>query len=102
MENIWVTLIQTLGTLLGVYFTTRQGAKRGNKDLEEKVDRLDKKVDKLSSDNEEQYKDILRLTVFEDNLPISERIIAGDKYLKKGGNGDTKKFYLQMLAEHTK
>ena len=102
MENIWITLIQTVGTLLGVYFTTRQGAKRGNKALEEKVEKLDRKVDKLSRDNDEQHTDILRLTIFEDNLPISERIIAGDKYLKKGGNGDTKKFYMQMLAEHTK
>ena len=102
MENIWITLIQTLGTLLGVYFTTRQGAKRGNKALEGKVEKLDKKVDKLAKDNEEQHTDILRLTIFEDNLPISERIIAGDKYLKKGGNGDTKKYYQQMLAEHTK
>ncbi len=102
MENIWVTLIQTVGTLLGVYFTTRQGAKKGNKALEEKVERLDKKVDKLAKDNDEQHTDILRLTIFEDNLPISERIIAGDRYLKKGGNGDTKKFYQQMLKEHTK
>lgn len=102
MENIWITLIQTLGTLLGVYFTTRHSSKKSNEQLEKKVDRLEKKVDKLSSDNDEQHKDILRLTVFEDNLPISERIIAGDKYLKKGGNGDTKKFYLNMLAEHTK
>ena len=102
MENIWITLIQTVGTLLGVYFTTRQGAKKGNKALEEKVERLDKKVDKLAKDNDEQHTDILRLTIFEDNLPISERIIAGDKYLKKGGNGDTKKFYQQMLKEHTK
>lgn len=102
MENIWITLIQSVCTLLGVYFTTRQGAKKANKVLEEKVEKVDKKVDKLAADNDEQYKDILRLTVFEDNLPVSERIIAGDKYLKKGGNGDTKKYYLKMLAEHTK
>lgn len=95
MENIWVTLIQSIFTFLGVYVATRESNKKSLKKLENKVDRL-------VSDNEEQHKDILRLTVFEDNLPVSERIIAGDKYLKKGGNGDTKKFYMQMLAEHTK
>ena len=52
--------------------------------------------------DKDQYLAILRLTIFEENLPISERIIAGDKYLKKGGNGDTKKYYEKMLAEHTK
>lgn len=95
MENIWISLIQTVGTLLGVYFTTRQGAKKGIKDLETKVDNMAK-------DNEEQHCDILRLTLYEGNLPISERIIAGDRYLKKGGNGAAKKYYENLLAEHTK
>jgi hypothetical protein len=35
-------------------------------------------------------------------MPIAERIIAGDKYVKKGGNGDVKSYYETMLAEHTK
>lgn len=102
MENIWITLIQSICTLLGVYFTTRQGAKKGNKALEEQVMKIDKKVDGLKEDNEEQHRDILRLTLYEENLPIAERIIAGDRYLKKGGNGDAKKYYMTMLAEHTK
>ena len=95
MENVWIALIQGLFTLLGVYFTTRQSHKKSMKNLE-------KKVDGLVEDNKEQSLSILRLTIYEENLPISERIIAGDKYLKKGGNGDTKKYYQQMLAEHTK
>lgn len=95
MENIWIALIQVLGTLAGVYFTTRQSNKKSMQNLEKKVDRL---VD----DNKEQSLSILRLTIYEENLPISERIIAGDKYLKKGGNGDTKKYYEKMLTEHTK
>jgi hypothetical protein len=95
MENIWVTLIQTLGTLLGVYLTTRHSSKKAVKELETKVDRL-------IENDEDQYLSILRLTIVEENLPISERIIAGDKYLRKGGNGDTKKYYQKMLAEHTK
>lgn len=95
MENIWIALIQGAVTLLGVYFTTKQSNKKSMQNLE-------KKVDGLVEDNREQSLSILRLTIYEENLPISERIIAGDKYLKKGGNGDTKKYYQQMLAEHTK
>jgi hypothetical protein len=95
MENIWITLIQSLCTLLGVYLTTRHSSKKAVKALESKVDRL-------VANDEDQYLSILRLTIVEENLPISERIIAGDKYLKKGGNGDTKKYYQKMLAEHTK
>ena len=35
-------------------------------------------------------------------IPISERIIAGDKYIKAGGNGDCKHYYFELLKEHTK
>ena len=95
MENIWITLIQTVGTLLGVYFTTRHSNKKSTESLE-------KKVDQLVEHDEDQYLSILRLTVMCEEMPISERIIAGDKYVKKGGNGDVKHYYEKMLAEHTK
>lgn len=93
--ELWIEIAKGLFTVLGIWITVHYSNKNANKTLEKKVDRLIK-------DNEEQHTDILRLTIFEDNLPISERIIAGDKYLKKGGNGDTKAFYQQMLREHTK
>ena len=37
-----------------------------------------------------------------EEMPVSERIIAGDKYIKAGGNGDVKKYYQQMIKDHTK
>ena len=95
MENIWITLIQTLGTLLGVWLTVYYSNKKSSKALESKVD-------KLVEHDEDQYLSILRLTVMSEEMPISERIIAGDKYVKKGGNGDVKKYYEKMLREHTK
>jgi hypothetical protein len=54
---------------------------------------LEAKVDKLIENDKDQCLSIQRLTIFEENLPISERIIAADKYLKKGGNGDTKRYF---------
>lgn len=93
--ELWIEIAKGVFTVLGIWITVNHSSKKSVKELE-------KKVDKLIKDNEEQHTDILRLTIFEDNLPISERIIAGDKYLRKGGNGDTKKYYQQMLKEHTK
>ena len=49
----------------------------------------------------EQYIAILRLTIMSRDMPISERIIAGQKYIELGGNGDVKKYYEQLLKEHT-
>ena len=40
----------------------------------------------------ENYMSLLRLTIMSSEMPIGERIVAGHKYLKLGGNGEVKKF----------
>ena len=95
MENIWVALIEGVLTLAGICVTVYVSNKRAQKNLEAKVD-------KLVEHDEDQYLSILRLTIMSENMPISERIIAGDKYVKKGGNGEVKQYYQKMLEEHTK
>jgi hypothetical protein len=95
MEAIWITLIESALTFAGICVTVIVSNKKANKKLEQKVD-------KLVEHDEDQYLSILRLTIMSENMPISERIIAGDKYVKKGGNGDVKKYYQKMLEEHTK
>lgn len=64
--------------------------------------RLEKKFDKIAEHDKEQYLAILRLTITADHVPVSERIIAGDKYIKLGGNGDVKAYYEQFLKDHIK
>ena len=51
---------------------------------------IDEKIDKLTHLQDEQYLSILRLTIMSEEMPMSERLIAGKKYLKRGGNGDVK------------
>lgn len=95
MESIWITLIESLLTFAGICVTVIVSNKKANAKLEQKVD-------KLVANDEDQYLSILRLTVMSESMPISERIIAGDKYVKKGGNGDVKRYYQKMIEEHTK
>ena len=95
MENIWIALIEGVLTLVGICVTVYFSNKKAQAKLEEKVD-------SLVEHDKDQYLSILRLTVMSEEVPISERIIAGDKYVKKGGNGDVKKYYEKLLAEHTK
>ena len=64
--------------------------------------RLEKKFEKIAEHDKEQYLAILRLTIMADEIPVSERIVAGDKYIKLGGNGDVKAYYEQFLKEHIK
>ena len=94
MEGIWVTLIESFLTFAGICVTVIVSNKKANKKLEEKVDQL-------VEHDKDQYLSILRLTIMSEEMPISERIIAGDKYVKKGGNGEVKKYYQKMLEEHT-
>lgn len=68
----------------------------------EDVKQTKEEVKKLREHDEDQYMALLRLTLMSPEIPISERIIAGDKYLKAGGNGDCKHYYFDLLKEHTK
>ena len=95
MENLWITIAEGLFTFLGICVTVIWSNKRANKELT-------KKVDTLVEHDREQHLAILRLTVMSEEMPVSERIIAGDKYVKLGGNGDVKQYYQKMLLEHTK
>ena len=80
MENFWATLVESVLTFLGICVTVYFSNKKSNAKLE-------KKVDTLVEHDKEQYLSILRLTIMSEEMPVSERIIAGDKYIKAGGNG---------------
>ncbi|MBQ8765391.1 MAG: hypothetical protein IJZ16_01165 [Clostridia bacterium] len=45
----------------------------------------------------ENYLSGLRLTVMSNEMPLGERIIAGQKYIDEGGNGEVKKFINEEL-----
>lgn len=95
MNEVWIALIESVLTFAGICVTVYFSNKKANAKLEAKVD-------KLVEHDEDQYMSILRLTIMNSEMPISERIIAGDKYVKKNGNGDVKKYYQRILEEHTK
>ena len=95
MENIWTTLIESALTFAGICVTVYYSNKKSNAKLEENVKTL-------MEHDREQYLSILRLTIMSEEIPVSERIIAGDKYIKAGGNGDVKNYYQQMIKDHTK
>ena len=60
---------------------------------------IDKKLDKMQTHQGEQYLAILRLTIMSKEMPMAERLIAGQKYVTLGGNGDVKKFLHQLEAQ---
>lgn len=54
--------------------------------------KLNDTLSDLKEHSNENYMSLLRLTIMSEEMPIGERIVAGHKYLKNGGNGEVKKY----------
>ena len=68
--------------------------------LVRKIDNLGADIKEIKEHNLENYLGIKRLTVMSHDMPIGERIIAGNDYIKAGGNGEVKHYIETEL--HTK
>lgn len=73
---------------------------KGIKKAVEYFTNLKESVDSLVKHDKTQYMAILRLTVMSENLPLSERIKAGQEYLDNDGNGDVKAYYENNLKPY--
>lgn len=56
-----------------------------------------KEIPEIKKHCYENYLSSLRLTVMSSEMPLGERIIAGQSYIDAGGNGDVKKFINEEL-----
>ena len=84
------SLLLAVVNALIAWVQRRQQKKSG---IQVRLDTIENKVDKLAEHNDLQYLSLLRLTVMDSDMPMSERLMAGREYLTRGGNGDVKAFY---------
>lgn len=56
-------------------------------------------IDEQKEHSLDNYLSILRLTIMSHDMPLSERIAAGEKYCKCGGNGEVKHKYEELLNQ---
>lgn len=61
------------------------------------IRKWEKWVEEQSEHNLDNYLSIKRLTIMSHEMPLSERIAAGEKYIKFGGNGEVKHKYEELL-----
>lgn len=86
-----IILVASVLTALTVIITTAIKVYKFIRKWEEWIKNKDKHDD-------EQYKDILRIKIMMPEMPLSERIKAGDVYVNKlNGNGGVKQKYLELL-----
>ena len=101
----WYEALLWLSALIGAVGVIVKAVKKALKpfsDTQEKINGIAANVEKLREHDKEQYLSILRLTMMSSEMPISERLIAGKKYIDGGGNGDCKAYYENdLVKKHT-
>ena len=61
------------------------------------IRKWEKWVEEQTEHNLDNYLSIKRLTIMSHEMPLSERIAAGEKYIKYGGNGEVKRKVEELL-----
>ena len=80
--------ISALATICGLGFKLIKMVIKINNQLEHFTEQLDKNT---------YY--IMKLALFDDSLPLTDRLHAGEIYIAMGGNGLGKKKYEQLLEK---
>lgn len=62
------------------------------------IRKWEKWVEEQSEHSLDNYLSIKRLEIISHEMPLSERIKAGEKYIKYGGNGEVKHKYEELLS----
>lgn len=65
-----------------------------------KLRKIGKMFGDIKEHTEENYLNNLRLVIMSPEMPIEERLNAGEKYVKSGGNGQIKAFYKKLQIEY--
>ena len=88
-----IILLASVLTALGVIITTAIK-------IYKFIRKLEKWVEKKDKHDDAQRRDILRLIIMTPEMPLSERIAAGDIYVNQlHGNGGVKQKYLELLQK---
>ncbi len=86
-----ILLIASVLTALGVIIATAIK-------IYKFIRKWDKWAEEQSEHSLDNYLSIKRLTIMSQEMPLSERIAAGEKYIKYGGNGEVKHKYEELLT----
>lgn len=65
-----------------------------------KLKKMAKTYENIQLHTEENYLNNLRLVIMSDEMPIEERLRAGEKYVNAGGNGQVKAFYSKLQNDY--
>lgn len=96
----YLDMIIKIGAVLGALGVIIGVAIKIWKAIDKVVDSIagfENDIQDLKKHTDENYMALLQLKIMSNEMPIGERIIAGRKYLDRGGNGDIKKFLISTF-----
>ena len=85
------TILGGIGTIIGILYKMYKFVRN----IEEKYEEMNELI-------KENTIHILKIAVLNEDLPITDRINAGERYMALSGNGFVKKKYLKLLDEYEK
>ncbi len=94
MSEVEITLLR-IAEIVGAITVIIVAIRKIVKPLKE----LLKKIETIDRHQRENYITTLRLTICSEEIPLEERIAAGDKYVELGGNGAVKHKYEELLKQ---
>lgn len=74
--------------------------KKDLSELHTKTDDIQKKVEKVEEHTTENYMNELRIIIMSEEMPLGERLQAGEKYVSMNGNGEIKAKYKILQQEY--
>lgn len=87
-----ITTIASLVTAITVIITSIYKIYKLARKVEERLESYDKNIEELNLH-------LNKMALLDTNLPVIDRLHAGEWYLAHGGNGFGKKVYNQLLEE---
>ena len=61
---------------------------------------IEERIKRLEGYTHNDYMNTLRLTVMSEEMPLEERLAAGEKYVREGGNGAIKAKYHMLIEQY--
>lgn len=78
----------------------QQICKKDSGELSAKIDYIQKKVEKVEEHTTENFMNELRIIIMSEEMPLGERLQAGEKYVSMNGNGEIKAKYKILQQEY--
>ena len=95
-------LVTIVGTIIGSVIGIVKKLAKPVVTIRNNLESLDEKIAKLERYSHRDYMRDLKLTIMSEEMPIEERLEAGERYLKEGGNGPIKVKYHMLQEEYQK